>query len=227
MELLAHAIALLATIPNRPEKVRGFYVHKAIGHAMTWLVAQLEMGTSGLHEPIPGYCSTLDPNEDVTQLNPTPLELTQVSLVSLGLAVGLPLEDFRVAVDSLRAAPYPLVRSRLAMSLIEDAYRTGQLAALPTDVALLLDATLASMRQKSTGQSLWLPFEQGGAPADELDRSASEPEFWLIHFCIGLLSLAAHRGPAETTLRAWREGSLTFGSSVETVGERWLGQLSK
>jgi len=150
----------------------------------------------------------MDPDERITQTNPTPLELTQVSLFTLGLAVGLPRRDFSATVESLRTAPYPLVRSRLALSLIEDAYGTGRLTVLVGDVALLLDATLASMRQRSAGQSLWLPFESGGISADGTDRTLSDPEFWLIHFCIGLLSLAAHRGAAEATLKVWRADSL-------------------
>jgi tetratricopeptide (TPR) repeat protein len=220
IDLGERAIKALQNIPNTPEDLRSFYLHKSIGHLMTWMSGSRRRSESTLHEPAPGTCSNLDPPTKVKEYNPTPIAMTQCGLLRAAQEAGLPLQPFQSLINALRIAPYPLARVSLAQLLLDGGIEKGEVDRLVPDLVLFSLAKSDSDAQKSADIGQWLPYERPSGQAESLILSAVDADFWQLEFCLALLSIAAHRLEMASKLRFWQDDAIAAGAAQTVI--QWL-----
>lgn len=221
--LAQNAIQGLESIPNSPEDLRSYYLHKSIGHLMTWMATDHQQSPSTWHEPDPGTCSSLDPPKKVTEYTPTPLAVTQLNFVIAAHHGGLSLQPFQSLINFLRAVPYPLVRANLAQLLMDVSIEEGAVTDFVSDLVLRLNSTSLAEQQKTAGVANWLPYNPVPGRGDIVDVSATLPELWELEFCRALFSLAAHRISMGSAVLAWHGAAVTVGAPQAVI--QWLKEL--
>jgi tetratricopeptide (TPR) repeat protein len=203
VKLMAEALERLGTVPNSPKDVRDYYAHKAVGHLVTWMVGQAKSEKSRLPEPSFGSCSYLEPSERILDVNPTPLEFSQASLIALAQSAGVPLQEFAPLLQRLRVAPYASVRFRVAESELAEAIATGNVAGVVDLVAALIAALIASREERDSGKPLWVPNPEIELGSLVNAREWTDPDFWILQLCNALLALAAAGSPIMSGIGTW------------------------
>lgn len=196
----ARALRGLASIPNTSDDLRSFYLHKVIGHVMTWMARKGQWATSGLDDPPPGACSNLDPSDKIQALEPTPIALSQANLLTLAQASGEKLSQFEeFAVSASQSGP-GLARYQVIDVQLNEKLDAGDVGGIPNTIASLM-AEIAELRRQDR-QANASPAQGEIAAAVELGKT--DPEFWMLYLCKGLLALAGHPHAIADVIFGWR-----------------------
>jgi hypothetical protein len=204
VKVLAEALERLRAIPNDPKDLRAYYTHKAVGHLVTWIVGQAKSEKSRLPEPSFGSCSFLEPSKRVLDVNPTPLQFSQASLIALAQSAGLPSNEFAPLLEELRVAPFASVRFRVAESELAEAITTGNVASVVDLVAALIAALIGSREERDSGRPLWEPKPRIETDSLITAREWVDPDFWILQLCNALLALVAVGSRIGSSVATWQ-----------------------
>lgn len=197
------ALSGLETVQNSPDNLRDYFLHKVIGHVMTWVATSANQAAQKVEEPLPGCCSHVDPSEEIMKLHITPIDFSWENLVNLNHATRMDRADIEAHATILRDSQYPGVRMLIAQHQIDRLLERGDVLEVVKRIADLVEALATLQMQKSSTAEIWEP-----APRVidlSLNLSTSEKDFWLYYLCKSLMSIAGRQLQVKDVVREWRQ----------------------
>lgn len=198
VRLVASTLEGLQAVPNQPSEDRSYYLHKVVGHLFAWMADKSRWSDRTLDELPPGACSNLEATEKLRDLEPTPLDLSKANLLIFAQASGVPLTEFADVVASLYKSAFPLARFRFIDAQLNESLNASDVRMLPSHIAELI-GTLGEIRRQNTE-----PVASADSPAHQPTLAQSDPEFWMLNLCNGLLALVDHPHDIIEVLETWR-----------------------
>jgi hypothetical protein len=184
---------------------------KLVGHVLLWIHTVNRGGDcSNLGEPWAGMCSNPEPNEEIGNLRPTPLDLNWIHLCELEDEHLGTSEAYSIARSRLEVTEYPSLRFRVAHLALTKAIRGRDLSGIPAIAQTMANGVELLPAFLSQGGEGILDREQPGARQVE----AVGLQFGL-DFLAGAL-LAVDRGDREQIrqiVAEWRERSARLPSA--------------
>ncbi|MHB8544890.1 MAG: hypothetical protein ACYC9S_12950 [Leptospirales bacterium] len=205
-----NALQLMEDIPNTPDDIGNYSLHKTVGGVLTIIATQNRGANANSHlEPQPGMCSNPDPNEQIVNLNPTPIDFSWIQLVQLEVEAGE-----RVVYTSMRrrlsTSPYALVRLSIADLEIRLCLKSGELSDYVLHVVAALKAWDTLRDRKEAGLEVWEPDEAPPVTPDTVRAVETASSYCLA----GLLRLRSLGNNLADLLSGWRRAAVDadFGS---------------
>jgi hypothetical protein len=203
VRIFSQSLQLMEDIPNAPEEIRSYFLHKTVGGILTFIARRRGDGADSSLEPQPGMCSNPDPNEQIANLNPTPIDFSWLHLVQIEAEL-----DETAVYASMRSrlstSPYAAVRMEMAELEIRRCLQTGQLGDYISQiVALLKGLRVLQIRREETDSKIWEP-DEGTSPKPD---SAAAVEVASVYCVAGLLSLGSRGHDTADLFATWRQGA--------------------
>lgn len=200
---LFEALSGLDTVQNSPDNLRDYFLHKVIGHVMTWVATSANQAVQKVEEPLPGCCSHVDPSEEVMKLHITPIDFSWANLVKLNHATHMARADIEAHAAILRESRYPGVRMLIAEHQIVRLLEEGDVVEVVKRIADLVEALTTVQTQNRNGVEIWEPAPR--VADSSLNLSNSEKDFWVYYLCKSLMSIAGRQLQIKDVVGQWRQ----------------------
>lgn len=220
LAIFDRVLAELESIPNSVDEIKDYYLHKVIGHVLTWISASLKREANTLVEPTATSCSNLDPPEDILRTNPTPIDFSWAHLLSLVEEAGSVPPNLHAHMTGLRSSPFPGVRIYVAEHEMSEVLKNGPIGLLADRVADFVIALSSFRLQHESGIK---PWEITTTVADgKAILEGSDPGFWYLYLVNGVFAVAALREDLGSTMQEWRK---TFARGVPVGVVEFIAEM--
>jgi len=192
--VLSEAVEALEKLPNKPESFSEYAVQKLVGHTLAFLAVQ----DGPLSTPIPGMCSTLDPDERIKELPPSPPVYTWFHMYRLASKAGNDKLAAR-CVEKFRNAPFAFLRMISARDAWERCLKSRNLKGV---VQL---ATITALEMEKSRQRKDMPPHEPDPPeltaqlTVESTNAFIRPALWA-----GILRARVLRRNITRLVESWR-----------------------
>lgn len=220
IRLFRNSLQLMESIPNAPDDIGSYFLHKIVGGVLTF-IATRNRGASANSaiEPKPGMCSSPDPNKQIVNVNPTPIDFSWLHLLRIEAEAG-ETEIYAAMRGRLSSSPYAVVRMEMADVEIRRCLQTGQLGEFVQHIVALLNALGVLQARRDTDFKIWEPDE--GAPTKP--DTAFAVEAMSAYCLVGLFSLSGRVSNTTDLLARWRRAAADADFGCEFV--QWFDFLS-
>lgn len=221
INLFCQSLVRLEQVTNSPEDLRDYYLHKIIGHVLSWTVQAAKGKGVTLEPPIPGCCSHMEPQREIATLNTTPIDFSWSSALVITDSSTQIHPELEHRLSHLRNSVYPGVRMTVAHYEIDRSLAKGEVLELVRKILALRESLNSLRRQEASGGKLWestLPSTDG----EELIADVND-DFAKLYLCKGLLVLTSKAAPLTDAVAAWT-------SDAERLGlkglKEWLNAVA-
>lgn len=196
------ALEMLESVPNAPDDIATYYLHKIIGGVLSYLATRDNPGSEA-QEPSPGCCSNLDPNERIVELNPTPIDFSWMHLVTLEMQAGEGVSIYSALRSRLTNSAYAGVRMQMADLEARRGFKCADLRDIVKNVTALLRALAVLRKAHDVDAKMWEP--------DRSDLATAQPDAAIFEetlrmYCgVALFVLAARGSISADLIRHWKQ----------------------
>jgi tetratricopeptide (TPR) repeat protein len=156
VSLFRDALKILENIPNDPGRAGDFTLHKRVGHVLLWVERHDENHVSEAYaEPPPGCCSNLDSPSGITELNPTPVEMSWVFLAGIEHKYTNASSVYNELLSTPSIWEFPAASFKMRKFDLEIKYGEMNLAEMPYSVMRVMSSIQDMKQHEESGLNVW------------------------------------------------------------------------
>lgn len=201
VELLDSCLKILEGIPDVGKDLGSFVVTKLVGATIMWCSHVVAgYSTESTQEPLPGWCSNPNRNEQLRELPFAPFDFAWLNLVTLEVfGAGTGNDIYLGNVERLTKSPYPVVRAVFGSVNIRRDFIRNQFVHLPTHIAYEAEEMAKAKHHNELGMDSLEPSKA----EDNVVPSRAEVADLREGLIAALVVVVSQHGNSDSLLRQW------------------------